>query len=324
MAEEDTKVDGSQIDGNDTDDSQTEDKDTTPQSDGEFMEETVDFIKEIQKAELGEDDSDLDGDGDSDVLPELRGKDIPDEYTEAAEAAGMSKDEIIKYANKHTDEELLEEAQSIKDKLEQLDKKSEAKEGDKVIKQGDEKDKDGDDKDKVIDPKVVAAITEKISKELADKFGTTLEELDKFKAHQQEQSARQTVETASKIFDEANEKYPVFGKTDELPRYASGRLAGELIRTSPEVKARMEVLSDAEIFMSKGADIDYAMAKAIATYKGMHLEKESKRNAIRDLKQHETKLSGARVGRETKKKYVDTRDEIIDDIRQMQRQAGVD
>jgi len=164
---------------------------------------------------------------------------------------------------------------------------------------------------------------------LEEKFSTTLEEINKFKAHQEEQSSKQAVETASKIFDEASKEFPVFGKTDELPRFPSGRLAGQLIPTSPAMKARLEVLRYADAFMLHGADIDNAMANALATYKGLHLEKELERKQVRDLKSHETKLSGARTGRETKKKYADARDEIIDDIRQMhirqmQRAAGIE
>ena len=132
------------------------------------------------------------------------------------------------------------------------------------------------------------------------------------------------IDTASKILDEAYKEFPVFGKTDELPRFPSGRLEGQLITTSPEMKARLEVLRFADAFMGKGADIDNAMTHALATYKGLHLEKESQRKAVRDLKKHQTKLSGARVGKETKKKHADSREEIIDDIKQMQRDAGID
>ena len=319
MADEDTQVNDGQVDDSQTDDTQVDGVENKPQSEGEFVDETLSYIKETQKAVLGEDDSGAD-DSDDGVIDDLKGKDIPDAYTKAAEAAGMSKEEIIAHANKCTDEELLEEAQGIQDRLKQLD---DATEEDKVTEQDDKKGEDEGDKDKV-DPELVKSITEKISKELAEKFGTTLEKINEFEAHQEEQSARQTVETASKIFDDASEKYPVFGKTDELPRFASGRLAGELITRSPEVKARLEVLRYADAFMKTGDGIDDAMAKALGTYAGLHLEKESKRNTIRDLKNHETKLSGARVGRETKKKHANTRDEIIDDIAQMQRAAGVD
>ena len=180
------------------------------------------------------------------------------------------------------------------------------------------------DKNKDIDPKLVESITEKLSKQLEEKFGATLEQIDEFKAHQEKQSAQQTVDQAEKLFDEASKESPVFGKTDELSRFPSGRLEGQLIATSPEMKARLEVLRYAGAFMNQGANIDDAMANALATYKGLHLEKESQRKAIRDLKQHQTTLSGARIGKETKKKYADTREEIIDDIKQMQRDAGIE
>lgn len=329
MADEDTKVDGDQINGSQIEDTNgndqdgNEDVDITKQSDGEFMEETVGFIKDTQKAILGEDDSDVTSDSDTDdsrIIPELRGTDIPDAFSDAAEAAGMSKDDIIAMADRHTDEELMDKIPELEAALKSVDENKEEK-NKKDAKQDDKQNKD-DSKD--IDPELVKSVTEKISKQLEEKFGTTLEEINKFKANQEEQSNKQTLDRASKILDEASKEFPVFGKTDELPKWPSGRLKGQLIQTSPEVKARLEVLRYADAFISQGADIDNAMANALATYKGLHLEKELERKQIRDLKNHEQKLSGARVGRETKKKHADTRDEIIDDIKQMQREAGVD
>ena len=320
MADEDTKIDDSQtVDTSDSDQTGNDDKvDITKQSDGDFMEDTVDLIKNTQKAILGKDD-DPDTD-DNDINTELRGTDIPDAFSDAAEAAGMSPSDIIAFADKHTDEQLIEMIPSLKEALEDKDKdKDDNKDS---TKQDDKTNKDDDNKD--IDPKLIETITEKISKQLEEKFGTTLEQINKFKASQEEQSNKQSVDRASKLFDEASKEFPVFGKTDELPKFPSGRLQGQLIPTSPEMKARLEVLRYADAFMGKGANIDDAMANALATYKGLHLEKELERKQVRDLKNHETKLSGARVGRETKKKHVDTRSEIIDEIRQMQRAAGVD
>jgi len=326
MAEENiTQVNEDKPDGGQVNDGQTDDKvDITKQSDSEFMEDTVGQIKETQKTILGEDDSDTstddnDGAQDSNVIAELAGHDIPDAFSDAAEAAGMSPSDIVAFADKHTDEQLIEMIPTLEAALENSD---DNKDDDKVTKQDDKTGKDDDNKD--IDPELVKSITEKISKQLEEKFGATLEEIDKFKAHQEEQSINQTVETASKILDKASEEFPVFGKTDELPRFPSGRLAGQLIPTSPAMKARLEVLKYADAFRTQGANIDDAMANALATYKGLHLEKELERKQVRDLKQHETRLSGARTGRETKKKYADTRDEIIDDIKRMQRAAGVD
>jgi len=322
MADDNIQVDDVKTDDI-KDDVKTDDTvDITKQSDGEFMEDTVKEIKETQKAILGDEDNsdagDTGDDGDVTVLTDLAGHDIPDAFSIAAEAAGMSPTDIVAFADKHTDEQLIEMIPTLKASLEEPDNKG----NDKVTKQDDKTDKTDDNKD--IDPELVKSITEKISKQLEEKLGTTLEEINKFKAHQEEQSNKQMVDTASKRFDEASKEFSVFGKTDELPKFPSGRLAGQLIPTSPAMKARLEVLSYADAFMSKGADIDNAMTNALATYTGLHLGKELERKQDRDLKKHETKLSGARIGKETKKKFADTREEIIDDIRQMQRVAGVD
>jgi len=311
----DHKPDDGQVNDGQVDDN----KDVAPQSDSEFMAETIDFIKDAKKSEPGDDaDSDVGDkaqDSDSGVIPDLAGTDIPNAFADAAEVAGMEAADIIDMANKHTDEQLIEMIPTLQSSLQESDKEE-------ANEQDDNTNKDEENKD--IDPKLIESVTEKISKQLEEKFGTTLEEIDKFKAYQEEQSKKQEFDMTSKIFDEASKEFPVFGKTDELPVFPSGRLAGQLIPTSPAMKARLEVVRYADAFMGRGVDIDTAMANALATYKGLHLEKESQRKAIQDLKNHETKLSGARVGRETKKKYADTREEILDDIRQMKRDAGID
>jgi len=326
MADENTQTDTDQTDVGQVDDNQATDDtvDIAKQSDGDFMADTIDQIKDTQKTILDDDDSDVSTDDnddtqDSDVIAKLAGHDIPDAFSDAAEAAGMSPSDIIAFADKHTDEQLMEMIPTLKASLEESDDNGD--EG-KVTKQDDKTDKDDGSKD--IDPELLESITEKISKQLEEKFGATLKEIDKFKAYQEEQLVQQTTNQASKLLDAASKEFPVFGKTDELPRFPSGRLAGQLIPTSPAMKARVEVLRYADAFMSKGANIDDAMTNALATYKGLHLEKESQRKAIRDLKNHETKLSGARTGRETKKKYADSRSEIIDDIRKMQRSTDID
>jgi hypothetical protein len=329
MPDEDTQTDVGQTDGGQVDGGQTTDDkvDITKQSDGEFMADTVDKIKDTQKAILNEGDENasstndnLDNSSNSDnAIAELAGHDIPDVFSDAAEAAGMSSSDIIAFADEHTDEQLIEMIPTLESALEESDDKQD---DDKVAEQDDKTDKDVGSKD--VDQKLEAKIADRIAKQLEEKFGTSLKEIEEFKANQEKQSVKQMAETASKLFDTASKESPVFGKTEELPRFPSGRLAGQLIPTSSAMKARLEVLRFADAFMGKGADIDNAMANALATYKGLHLEKESQRKAIRDLKNHETSLSGARIGKETKKKHADSRSEIIDDIRQMQRNAGID
>ncbi len=326
MADENIQTDVGQTDNGQVDDSQiTDDKiDITKQSDGDFMTDTVDKIKETQKTILADDDPNVDDKGNDDTtqdnssaITDLAGHDIPDAFSDAAEAAGMSPSDIIDFADKHTDEQLIEQIPQLESSL----KNSNDNEN-KITKQNDKPNEDVENKD--VDPKLVESITEKISKQLEEKFEATLEDINKFKVHQNEQQQKQDVDTASKLFDEASKKFPIFGKTDELPRFPSGRLKGQLITTSPEMKARLEVLRYVDTFMANGTNIDDAMVNALATYKGLHLEKESQRKAVQDLKNHEVNLSGARVGKETKTKYADSREEIVDDIRQMQRNAGIE
>lgn len=319
MADDNIQTDTGQIDDAQIDDNQITDDavDITKQSDGDFMADTVDQIKETQEAILDNDDSGVDDESDDDlqdshVIPDLAGHDIPDAFSDAAETAGMSASDIVAFADEHTDEQLIEMIPTLEAAL------KEPEDNDNKDTKQDDTNKDDDNKD--ISPELIG----KISKQLEEKFGASLQEIKEFKAHQEEQSNNQMIDTASKLLDEASKEFPIFGKEDELPRFPSGRLEGQLIPTSPEMRARLEVLRFADAFMGKEANIDNAMANALATYKGLHLEKESQRKAIRDLKNQETNLSGARVGKETKKKYADTREEIVDDIRQLQRDAGID
>mgnify|MGYP001571359994 CR=1 FL=1 len=318
-------------------------KDTTVQdaqpivvkNDAEFRGETLDFIKSVQQTQQTDDIKEGNKDaavgttdtsfqqGDT-VLPELSGTDIPDAFSDAAEKAGMAPADIIQFADAHSNEELLElipallEANKSEDVV--ADKVGDIK--DKVVTEVKE-DKGDDEATDKIDPDIVTAITEKISKQLEEKFGATLKDIETFKAHQEEQSTLKAVETVSKKFDEAFKEFPVFGETSKLPKFPSGKLAGQLVPTNPAVKARMEVLKYADAFMKMGANIDNAMDDALATYKGKHLTKEMERKLVKDLKGRESKLSGARTGKETTKKYSDTREEIIDEIRQMQQAQGL-
>lgn len=333
MADNDIKTDMTQVDDSQADNNQTNDSpvNTAKQSNPDFMTDTVAFIKETQKNTVDSNDTNSDDDNpgvtpdavQDATLTSLAGTDIPDAFSDAAEAMGMTPSEIVAFGDSHTNEELIELIPYLQEKIgdTQTDDKI-IKQDDKIIKQDDKINKGNDNK--TIDTELETRIAEKIARQLEEKFGVSLEEIEKFKVHQKEQAEAQTAATVSKIFDETYKEFPVFGKTDELPKFTSGRMAGQWIPTSPAMKARLEVLRFADAFMGKGANIDNAMVNALATYKGLHLEKELERKQVRDLKRHETRLSGARIGRETKRKYVDTREEMINEIKQLQRASGGD
>ena len=168
------------------------------------------------------------------------------------------------------------------------------------------------------------ALIDQITAKVKADLGVSLDDINSFKEQQVAQQEKQMLETDNRKFDEAAKDFSIFGKTEELPRFTTGRVKGQFIPTSPAYKARMEVVKYADAFMGKGNSVEDAMDLALATYAGKNFRTEMERSVIRDLKNHERNLSGSRVGKETKKQHVGSRDEIIDEIRQMQRTAGIE
>ena len=305
-------------------DAKTETQETTkPETQAEVKDDIIDYIKDTQKSQKKidtiETDGSTGGDDDSGALPELADTGIPREFSDAAEAAGMTPEEIIKLGNRNTDEQLMELIPSLVDavaRLKEPDKDDNTKEDTKKETQ--------DETTKIEQEKIEQEVAERIEKQLAEKYGTSLEEIKQLKADRESEKAYRNFDFAMNKIDGLSKEFPVLGKMEELPKFESGALKGQFIPTHPAVKARMEVVKYADAFISTGQTIEDAMDNAIATYKGKHLTKELERNLIKDLKNHESNLSGPRTSKVTRKTYASSREEMEDEIRQMQRAAGVD
>lgn len=297
---------------------------TKPETQAEAKDDIIDFIKDTQKKQVEsetepESGTETDSTG-SDVLPELADTGIPREFSDAAEAAGMTPEEIVKLGNRNTDEQLMELIPSLVDavaRLREPDKDDETKEKDT-------KKETQDEKTKTEQEKIEQEVAERIEKQLAEKYGTSLEEIKQLKADRESEKAYRNFDFAMKKIDELSKEFPVLGKIEELPKFESGALKGQVIPTHPAVKARMELVGYADAFIGRGQTIEDAMDNAIATYKGKHLTKELERSLIKDLKNHESNLSGPRTSKVTRKTYASSREEMEDEIRQLQRAAGVD
>uniref|UniRef100_A0A6M3IG06 Uncharacterized protein n=1 Tax=viral metagenome TaxID=1070528 RepID=A0A6M3IG06_9ZZZZ len=308
-------------------DSTSSSEDKSPaQTESEFMDATIKDIKQTQKAILGQetkgdDDGHIDSDSNSSsVLDDstgritgLAGTDIPEAFSSVAEELGMTPAEIVAIADAHTDEQLLEMAAFLKESAGVDDLTDEDDTTETETKEDNTKPKDATQE--LIDQAVA-----KIKAEL----GVSLDDINKFKEQQVAQQDKQMLETANRKFDEAAKEFPIFGSTEKLPRFTTGKLKGQFIPTSPAFKARMEVVKYADAFMGMGNSVEEAMDLALSTYKGKNLRTEMERALIKDLKRHEQNLSGVRTGKETKKKHADSREEIIDEIRELQRKAGVE
>lgn len=103
------------------------------------------------------------------------------------------------------------------------------------------------------------------------------------------------VNKASDLFDKVSEEFEVFGKTDDLLKFPHN---GQIIPTSPQMKARNEVWDIAHQLKEAGMPGDKALEFSLNAYKGAHLAIETKRNVIKDLKTREQKLGGKRVSHE--------------------------
>jgi len=244
---------------------------------------------------------------------EVEDSDIPDEFTSVALEANFTKDDIVEFAAGRSNEELLELIPSIQDAMKGDEEEEEEEKVDEEVKSG--------EKLSVEDAADVKALVQAGIKE---EMAPVLKMLEDQKKVDKERSDEELGRRTNELFDKAGEEFSVFGKFSELPRFPSGKLKGQLVPNSPEVKARSEVFDDARIFMNAGLSTEVAMSKAIALYKGTHLETEVKRGVIKDLHRQSKRLSGARTAKTTKKVFTDDREEILDGIRQDMKAMGLE
>ena len=245
------------------------------------------------------------------------GKDIPDEFTNACLEQGWTKEDIIDFATGLEDKELLallpEMFENIEDKKDGKDDKQDdsAKKGaDKGTKKAaDKAAKAGMDNEEIaLLKKEINALKEKLA------------EGDELKAVQEHTAILQAIDEA---FDEASEDFEIFGKTDELLKFPAGPKKGQYVPTTEAYKARQEVYTKALPFIKEGIPVKDSMEIALTWYKGKNLERDVKRNVIKDLKKHEQKLSAKRSGKETVKVYENEDDRKADVVREAARKAGV-
>lgn len=249
------------------------------------------FIKRIKDKILG----------DREIAKTVPRESIPESFTKAARKSGMSDEMTEKFAADFTDE--------------QLEKMIPALIGGATAKADDTSDKVGDTADlETKDEKVedsqdddnkLAEALDRIA-ELEKAQGLSVE-----KSKEEEQA--NFVTGASALFDEASKEFEVFGKTDELPRFPHNN---ELIPTSPQMEARNEVFRHATAIQQAGVmSGDKALEFAMNAYKGANLATETKRNAIKGLKEREQTLGGKRVSHKATEAADLTGPETIAEVR---------
>jgi len=248
--------------------------------------------------------------------PELS-EESPDEFIDAAISAGWTDEDIELFVKDKTPDELLELVPHLVSSVEQPEDKSETKEGAKV--DSSVKSETDVEKDKDVD-----ALLEKLLPKLQEKLGIdSVKTLtDEIRTEREANNTANTLKRADDLMDDLSKEFKEFGQRKDMPVYPAGNLKGQLIPTSPQFKARSELYGFAVPFMRSGQSIDDAMANALYTYKGKYLKERTQRDLIKDLKNHEKKLSGPRTAKESKKIYANDREEGIDAIRDILSSQG--
>lgn len=225
------------------------------------------------------------------------GDDIPDEFVEAARKMNWSDEQTSEFASDFSDEQLKEMIPSLlgedlakaEETSDKVDVKPETTE--KTV----EDSQDGDELEQL--RKDIAALKEAqgISEEQA-----------------REREAANFNSEADKLFDKASEEFEVFGKTEDLPRFPHN---GEIIPTSPQMKARLEVYSNAMLLKEAGMSGKAALDYSLNAYKGANLKIETQRSVIKELKKREQTLGGKRVSHETTEAANLTGPEVIAEVK---------
>jgi hypothetical protein len=231
---------------------------------------------------------------------------ISQKFISAASELGWDDETIQDFAKDYTDEELDEMIPYLAVEEPQPEK-APVKADEKVLQE---------EKPNKEESEELKAVKQKLA-DLEEKFGA----VEKEKAAKEQVDLERRVDD---IFDRAGEKFKVFGITEELPTFPAGPRKGQVIPTSPEFKARMDVFAVAAKLISAGSDIDDAMGTALDWYKGKNLEKDVKRSLVKDLKRSEKKLSAKRMGKEAVKVFEDEDERKANVVREAARKKGIE
>jgi len=227
------------------------------------------------------------------------GHDIPEDFTTAASEAGWSEEDIIKFASDYNDDELKE----MISYLESPDE--EEVEEEKVVVKPKEEVK--------VDKPVENEEVKKLKEELAE----LKKSIDEVKESKKEKETQAMGDQAETFLDKTSEKFDVFGKAKDLPKFPDGRL----IPNSPQYKARAELLGNALKFYTMGESWDGALENALSMYKGKYLERDTERRVIQNLRRKSEKLSPDRYTKITEKKYKDETERQADVVKTATKKA---
>ena len=212
---------------------------------------------------------------------EETGEDISGEIVKAARQMNWSDEDTTKFAEDFTNEQLKEMIPSLL--------------GEDAAKADATSDKAKETEPETKEEKVDNSQDGEALKVALDRIAALEEKQGISETESKEKEHANFNQRASDVFDEASKEFEVFGKTDDLPKFPHN---GEIIPTSPQMKARLEVFGMAQQLKEAGMPGNKALEVSMNAYKGANLSVETQRNVIKELKKREQTLGGKRVSHE--------------------------
>ena len=249
-----------------TQETQTEEtQETKEESGGSF----INRIKTAAKAKL------------FGTTKEELGEEISDEFVTAARQMNWSDEDTKEFANDFTNEQLKEMIPSLL--------------GEDSAKADETSDKTGETESETTETEVEDSQDGEALKEALNRIAVLEEKQGISETESKETEKANFNQRASDLFDEASKEFEVFGKTDDLPKFPHN---GQVIPTSPQMKARLEVYNNATQLKKAGMSGAKALDFSMNAFIGANLKVETQRNVIKDLKKREQTLGGKRVSHE--------------------------
>jgi hypothetical protein len=278
---------------------------------GKPKEETEE-TKETDDTEDAEADKETKETDESDEA-EDKGEESYDEidprFISAAREYGWDDEHIIRYAEGHTDAEVLEMVGLFEKTLGKAELKLERTE--EPIKEElfseEELSKYAEAFD--VDKDTLKGMLTTMTKPLAENLNNVSSELETIKGslgkkeefeHIKEEA--RNVEVANTIFDKS--EISSLGETKDIAKYPDG----SYVINDPIFQERSKVWDVAKAFHASGGTFEQAMKNAMQWYKGSSAEKDVKRKVIKDLKEREERVMPKRTEQQGVETYASEED----------------
>jgi len=244
---------------------------------------------------------------------------IPQEQVNLARRLGWSDDKIVEVAENNPEilEDMvtlagrqIQQPQSEQNVAPAATQKQEVKGIDKVNLDeealGKLRESYGDEVVKDVISPLVAGLNTTI-----DQLNTLRSQVNSVEQSTQSQQAKQNFDEANAVFDSLAETFSVFGKTESLPRTATG----EYDVSSPAVQERAQVYEVAQAFHAAGRPWSDSLKQAVRWYKGEHAEKALERKIVKDLNNRKKKFSPRPTNKKVKKAFKSREEEGVELVR---------